>query len=109
MASAGTFMASTTLTRPTVILQGPYKHSQDSATISRPLMALSLAKQSLLLSLQALLWPLHALSRILQTLSCEILTIFLQKIYFSCSYSSKTFLKGHERAFRGHESAKRLC
>ena len=46
----------------------------------------------------ALLWPL-------QTLSCEILPTFLQKIYFYCSYSSKTFLEGHERAFRGHESA----
>jgi hypothetical protein len=45
----------------------------------------------------ALLWPL-------QTFSCEILPTFLQNIYFYYSYSSKTFLEGHERAFRGHES-----
>ncbi len=56
-------------------------------------------------SLQALLCPLHALSRTLQTHSYEILPTFLQNIYFFCSYSSKFFLKGHERAFRGRESA----
>jgi hypothetical protein len=29
---------------------------------------------------------------------------FLQNIYFYFSYSSKTFLKGHESAFRGREN-----
>ncbi len=36
-ASTGTFMASTTLTRPTMILMGPCKHTHASATVSRPL------------------------------------------------------------------------
>jgi hypothetical protein len=63
--------------------------------------------QALSLPLQALfgLYSLHALSRTLQTLSCEILPAFLQNIYFYCSYSSKTFIKGHESAFRGRENA----
>ncbi len=64
-------------------------------------MALS---QALSLPLQALLWPLHALSRTLQTLSCEILPAFLQNIYFYCSYCSKTFIEGHESAFRDREN-----
>jgi len=37
-------------------------------------------------------------------LSCEILPTILQNIYFYCSYSSKKFLEGHERAFRGLEA-----
>ncbi len=55
-ASAGTFMASTTLTRTTLILKGPYKHFHASATVSRSLMTLWQAIQALPLSLQALLW-----------------------------------------------------
>ncbi len=47
------------------------------------------------------------LSEHYKTFSCEILSTFLQNIYFYYSYSSKTFLEGHERAFRGHESALR--
>jgi hypothetical protein len=104
-ATTGTFMASTILTQPKLILMGPCKHSHAFATVSGPIVALSRAIQALSLPLLALLWPLHALSRALQTLSCEILPTFLQNIYFYCSYSSKTFLKGHERAFKGHESA----
>ena len=34
MASTGIFMNSTTLTRPTLILMGPWKHSHSSATVS---------------------------------------------------------------------------
>ncbi len=46
MASTGIFMNSTTLTRPTLILMGPCKHSHSSATVSRPLVALSIYKHS---------------------------------------------------------------
>ncbi len=65
---------------------------QQSQSLDR--VALS---QALSLPLQALLWPL-------QTLSCEILPGCLQNIYFYCSYGSKTFIKGHESAFRGSEN-----
>ena len=100
-ASTSTFMASTTLTRPTLILPGPCKHSHSSATVSRPLVALSRAIQALPLHLQ------HFYGLYMQShrLSCEILSTFLQNIYFYCSYGTTKFLKGHERAFRGHESA----
>jgi hypothetical protein len=90
-ASTDTFMAPTTFTRPLQTLSrlcNSIKASSGSLT----------GYTSTLTASTALLWPL-------QTLSCEILPTFLQNIYFYCSYSSKTFLGGHERAFRGHESA----
>ncbi len=108
-------MASTTLTRPTLILKGPYKHSHAVATISRPLMALSRAIQSLLLSLQALWWPLHALSRTLQTLSCEILPTFFKIYTFTAHIVQKHFSKvmrgllGAMLVHRGHDSAFKGC
>jgi hypothetical protein len=79
---------------------GPCKHFHTSATVSRPLVALSRAIQALPLPLQ------HFYGLYMQShrLSCEILPTILQNIYFYCSYSSKKFLEGHERAFRGHES-----
>jgi hypothetical protein len=46
LASTDTFLASTTLTRPTLILMGPCKHSHSSATVSRPPVALSQYKHS---------------------------------------------------------------
>ncbi|MFN9980026.1 MAG: hypothetical protein ACK53Y_08945, partial [bacterium] len=46
LASTDTFLAYTTLTRPTLILMGPCKHSHSSATVSRPPVALSQYKHS---------------------------------------------------------------
>ncbi len=46
LASTDTFLASTTLKRPTLILMGPCKHSHSSATVSRPPVELSLYKHS---------------------------------------------------------------
>ncbi len=91
MASTDTFMASTALTPP---LQTLSRLCNSLKASSGSLMGYT----STLTASTALLWPL-------QTFSCEILPTFLQNIYFYYSYSSKTFLEGHERAFRGHESA----
>ncbi len=84
--STAIVMASTTLTRPTLTLKG--KHSHASAT--------------------SIEWHFHRLSHCLYKhsygLSSEILPACLQNIYFYCSYSSKTFIKGHESAFKGREN-----
>jgi hypothetical protein len=80
-------MASTALTPPLQALSrlcNSLKASSGSLT----------GYTSTLTASTALLWPLHT--------SCEILPTFLQNMYFYCSYSSKTFLEGHERDFRGH-------
>ena len=89
-ASTDTFMDSTTLTQPTLIRKSPCKHSHASATVLRPLVALS---HALSLPLQALLWPFHALSRTLQTLSYEILPTFFLNIFSSYTVVQKHFLK----------------
>ncbi len=89
------------LSWPLLHSHGPCKHFHASATVSRPLVALSPAIKALPLPLR------HFYGLYMQShgLSCEILPAILQNIYFYCSYSSKTFLEGHDRAFRGHESA----
>ncbi len=110
MASAGTFMASTTLTWPTLILMGPCKHSHQSSTVSRPLVAFTRAIQALSLPLQAL--HSHRLRKHSVVRSCQ----FFFKIYTFTAHIVQKHFKGHERAFIGHvsafggcESAFRVC